>query len=46
MEVKICSADEITSQVMAELIKRAPDMLAKILAETGLLKEINNVVKG
>ncbi len=39
-------ADEITSKVLAELIKRVPDVLAKILAETGLRDEINNVVKG
>lgn len=46
IEAKNEQADEITSQVMAELIKRAPDVLAKILAETGLRTEINNVVKG
>lgn len=46
IEEKTAQADEITSQVMAELIKRAPDVLAKILAETGLQSKINNVAKG
>ncbi len=45
LDAKNEQADEITSKVLAELIKRVPDVLAKILAETGLRDEIN-VVKG
>ena len=46
IEAKNEQADEITSQVIAELIKRAPDVLAKILAETGLRTKINNIGVG
>lgn len=46
IEAKTAQADEITSQVLAEIVKRAPDLIANILSETGLQSRIVSVVKG
>ncbi len=46
IEVKTAQADDITAQVLSELMKRAPDMLSKIISETGLKSKIASVVKG
>ncbi len=46
IESKTAQADDITAQVLSELMKRAPDMLAKIIGEAGLRTKIESVVKG
>lgn len=46
IEAKTAQADDITAQVLSELMKRAPDILSKIISETGLHSKIAGVVKG
>lgn len=46
IESKTAQADEITAQVLSELMKRAPDILGKIISETGLQSKIVSVVNG
>lgn len=46
IEAKSAQADDITAQVLSELMKRAPDMLAQIIGEAGLKSKIESVVKG
>lgn len=46
IEAKTAQADDITAQVLSELMKRAPDMLAQIISESGLRTKIERVVKG
>jgi hypothetical protein len=46
IEAKTAQADDITAQVLSELMKRAPDMLAQIIGEAGLKSKIESVVKG
>lgn len=46
IEEKTTQADDITAQVLRELMKRAPDMLAQIIGEAGLKSKIERVVKG
>jgi membrane protease subunit (stomatin/prohibitin family) len=39
-------ADNFTSDVLAELMKRVPDVLAKIIAEKGGIDKINSIATG
>jgi integrase/recombinase XerD len=45
-ETRTAQADDITAQVLSELMKRAPDMLAQIIGEAGLKSKIESVAKG
>ncbi len=46
IEAKTIQAEDITSQVMAELAKRVPDELAKIINDLGLRPKIEKVYNG
>lgn len=46
IEAKTAQAEDITTQVMAELAKRVPDELAKIIDELGLRSKIEKVYNG
>ncbi len=39
-------ADEFTADILAELMKQVPDVLAKIIAEKGGIDKVNNIVAG
>ncbi len=39
-------ADSFTAEVLAELMKQVPDVLAKIIAEKGGIDRINNIATG
>ena len=45
IEAKTAQVDKITTQIMSEITKRAPDILAKIINENGLQSKIANVLK-
>ncbi len=39
-------ADNFTAEILAELMKQAPDLLANIIAEKGGIDKINSIAKG
>lgn len=45
IEAKTAQEDEITFKVLAEIVKRAPEILLNILEETGLQLRITPVIK-
>ncbi len=38
--------DSFTAEILAEMMKQASDMLAKIMAERGGIDRINSIAKG
>lgn len=46
VQERTVQADTFTAEVLAELMKQAPDILAKIIAERGGIDRINNITQG